>query len=496
MRIGIICDIHLPDDKASPQYAFLQYAAKQMKKDNVDVVICLGDITRYGEPGAWKLYEKAMEGFCHYEVAGNSDVRDKTTRDVILSSFSNVEIAVGNRCIMGINMPDGIITAQDKAFLEKAKAGDIIFMHHYVEAMSQDSGTWLKQLAERVPVVILHGHGHRRFDYYIGKTRVIGMRGLDPEKSIGNFPCINYLDVTDNEIKVEERLLTILQEVLVDISGKFGICCVDNFRDITYAMEHGVKNVELRCSGSDWRPDMNLVPVIEAWRVKTGGYLSVHMPNLKFTDGEILGKEQWIQAMEYAIAIGVDGLTMHPPRCSVENMKKAEVWNEFLELYLLVARNVLPTVKLGIENLHKHDCRLADESRGFAYTPEEVSAWVDAINKQLGKERVGIVLDIGHARNNGEISGRYPVSRWLELMGKRTVAYHIHQVVKGTQGMVNHNPLENWFGPMINYTAFFYMWQQGMVNHVPILLEVRGEENYKKSMAAFQLLCVPNEEEE
>ena len=70
-------------------------------------------------------------------------------------------------------------------------------------------------------------------------------------------------------------------------------------------------------------------------------------------------------------------------------------------------------------------------------------------------ERVGHVLDVGHARNNGYLASVYPVGRWYELMGERTVAYHIHQVVRSENGLKNHRPIENWFGPMISYVSFF-----------------------------------------
>ena len=112
--------------------------------------------------------------------------------------------------------------------------------------------------------------------------------------------------------------------------------------------------------------------------------------------------------------------------------------------------------------------------------------WIDELNRQMGiPDRVGHILDVGHARNNGILSQKYPISRWYEIMGRRTVAYHIHQVIPGENGAKNHNPIENWFGPLVSYASFFYCMDKGMLNFVPIFLEVRGAENYEKSINAF-----------
>lgn len=486
-RIGIICDMHLPDDKASPQYAFLKYAAEQMKKDKVDIVICLGDISSFGEVGAVELYLDVLRDFEHYEVAGNSDVRNAATREVILERIPSADFYVGSRHVIGINTQDEIISVEDRVRLSEVKAGDIIFMHHYIQSMQEESGQWLTELAENVPLIILHGHGHRIFDHYIHDSHVIGMRGLDPDKARGNFPSIHYLDVSEENVCIEEHLLKLPKSYMNDTSKFFGLSCVNNAKDVAFAIEHAIKYVELRCNGIGWKPDMELLPVLEKWRQETEGYLSIHMPNLYYKDGNIYGVEQWLEALKYANVVNADSLTIHPPRVRVGDMKpEGEVWNAFLELYLKVARGISQNTRIGIENLHKGSTEQLDDTRGFGYRPEEVSAWIDAINTALGMNRVGHVLDVGHARNNGLFASMYPSSKWYRIMGNKTIAYHIHQVLPTPQGVVNHNAIENWFGPDINYTSFFYAWHENMLNHVPVFLEVGGSENYAKSIAAFE----------
>ena len=175
-RIGILCDMHLQESEESVQYAFLCFAAAQMKKDGVDRVICLGDVTGYGQLEAWELYCEALKDLTHYEVIGNSDVRELTTREEMINKFTNCNFTVGSRQVFGINVLDNVIYPTERAVLDTVKAGDIIYLHNHLQSLEEESMEWLKGLAESVPVVILHGHGHKWYDYQIGGSRVVGMR--------------------------------------------------------------------------------------------------------------------------------------------------------------------------------------------------------------------------------------------------------------------------------------------------------------------------------
>ncbi len=485
-KIGILSDMHLPENGTGLQYAFLQGAIEKFREEGVKTILCLGDVTRYGELEAWENYLEFVKEFEHYEVLGNSDVRDADTKDYFINEAVPICFKAGRRQFFGVHTPNGEITSQDRENLGKAKVGDVIFLHHYIESMQEESGQWLTKLAERIPLTIIHGHGHRTQDYYVNQTHVFGVKGLDPDKAIGDFPCVGCLEVSDKEVLLKEYPITLPMDSMLHVREYFGLSCVDNAKDIAYAAEHGIKYIELRCNG-DWKPDYSVLPLIESWRKQTNGYLSVHMPNLYFKEGSFAGTEQWEQALDYALQAGADSFTMHPPRVSVKNMPTGEeVWNTFLTYYTLVANSVSSTVRLGVENLHMERKEILDENRGFGYTPEEVSSWIDAINLQLGENRVGHVLDVGHARNNGKISEKYPISEWYMRMGNKTVAYHIHQVVPEDGTLRNHRAIENWFGPMINYTSFIYAWEKNILNHVPVFLEVKGYENYEKSIHAYQ----------
>ncbi|MBQ2615145.1 MAG: TIM barrel protein [Clostridia bacterium] len=488
MKLAVLCDMHM-GSVHSPQYAFFQYFANKMEEDNIPCILCLGDITAYGEKEVFDAYVKEMSRFNHHYVIGNSDVRSEKTQAAFLGEATGFDISLDGIRILGINTPFGKIEEKDRPAILGMQDGEVLAMHHSIHMLDEDSRAFITKVAEEKALTILHGHSHKTFDFVLGKSRVLGFRAADPDKSIGDYPCVTYVEMTKDGVSYEEVLRKAPQSVLKDIEGHFGISCVDNHRDVAYALEKNVYGVELRCNGAGWEPDDTLIPLIDAWREKTHGYLSVHMPNLRFRDGEITGKDTWYQAVDYAKKVGADGLTIHPPRVKKPDMQQGgKAWQEFLQLYLYAVEAMPERVKVGIENLHMEADETDDDKRGFGYCPDEVLSWIAAINDHFGRERVGHTLDVGHARNNGPLAQKFPCSRWYELMGSKTVAYHIHQIVPNEYGLSNHNAIEQWLAPVISYAAFFYSWEANIINHCPVFLEVRGCENYQKSIDAFQLL--------
>ena len=55
-------------------------------------------------------------------------------------------------------------------------------------------------------------HSHDFKDYSFGKSRVICLRALDPDKSIGKPPCITYFEVTDRYMRYYESCFQIPKE--------------------------------------------------------------------------------------------------------------------------------------------------------------------------------------------------------------------------------------------------------------------------------------------
>lgn len=493
-KIAVLCDMHL-SGKETIQYTFLQRAVERMKQDDIRVVLCLGDMTSFGQLGALEVYQESMKDFKHYDIMGNAEVRDLATRECLQEKLETVEFKIGGRTVYGLNTPDREIALEDRERLCNIKDGDIVLLHHAPQKLVEDSRDWITALMERNAIIILHAHEHCASEGFSGKSRIIGFRALDPDKALGGFPSISYLEISDTFIGIKECTFGINSNVMEDLSNYFGLSCVDNHKDVKYAIENSIKYIELRCNARDWQPDMDLLPLLDEWRRKTNGYLSMHFPNLQWENGTLKGKEQWINAIEYALLVKADSLTIHPPRVNnTEMYKGGDAWNELLNLYANAVKSMPHNVKIGIENIHVSKNDTCDEYRPFGVIPEDVLAWIDAINEAVEcKECVGHVLDVGHARNNKSFAQKYPIGSWYDIMGNKTVAYHIHQVTRTEKGLKNHCAIENWFGPMINYTSFFWCWEQGIINHVPVFLEVKGSENFEKSMLAFDNMLLQAE---
>ena len=486
MRLGVIGDMHLGDDTLGIQWAFLRRAIEQMKADGVTTVLNVGDMVAFGKLPAFEDCCRLLSAFDHYFVLGNAEIRDADTRDIFVSRSMHPCFEMAGRKIVGLNTPAGEIDPKERETLDGLADGDIVFLHHGIGALKAESRAYMQALMERVALVIVHGHEHKEMEYTAGKSRVIGIRGLDPDKAIGDWPTLTYLDVTAEDVSVEQKPITLPREVAEDLRRYMGLSCVDNVRDVSYATENGVKYIELRFNGK-WPVEPQLAELIKTWREKTDGFLSVHMPALQFREGRLEKAERFFEALEVAKSLGVNHLTVHVPTVRLSEMDKgSEAWQTLLDAYAEMVRRVDDGVTIGIENLHMKKGE-SEFDRDFGYAPSEVEAWIDAINEALGApDRVGHVLDVGHARNNGILASKHPISRWYEQMGRRTAAYHIHQTIREGNELKNHCPLTDWFGPMISYASFLYAWQEKTVNHVPVFLEVKGCDNFEISVRAFR----------
>ena len=484
MKIGLICDSHMPYNNQSSQWHFCSEAAKAFLNNNISRVITIGDITSFGEVDAFDEYQKLFSQFEHYCVLGNSDARDKDTLGTLEEKCSGFIFIAEGKTILGINTSCAAISDADKDAISSLSDGDILVMHHPVDRLFEESDReFMNKICESKNITILCAHLHRKLYSEKGKSKLYGIRAIDPDKSFGDFPCVTVFDTETNEI--EEILIEVSVDAIFDARKHFGISCVDNHRDVEYATNKKLYGVELRCNGKGWEPDLTLIPKINKWRESGGKYLSIHMPNLYWVDGALVGAETWYKAVEYAKAVGADGLTMHPPRVKLRDFKNSE--SAFLELYIFAVKALGSEVFIGVENLHMTKGETCDEDRAFGYIPSEVLYWKQRIAEACPESKnIGHTLDVGHARNNGYLASKYPISRWYETLGREAKAYHIHQVMMKEEGLKNHNAIEHWFGPQISYASFFSLWEREQIKHSAIFLEVKGSENFEKSIVAFE----------
>ena len=481
MKIAVMCDMHLPENENAPQYNYFYRAAEYLKNSDVETVVVMGDITACGGKKAFKRYCEAMKKIRHITISGNADVR--TENPDLLKYACGGEIDCGRR-ILCLNTPFSRIEENDLEKIYSLSDGDIIMLHHSLPGLEERSRQKLEEVLESKELILIHAHSHGFSDRTVGKSRVICVKALDGDKCIGTPPCITLFDIDKDNFSFSEKCFSVSKSEIADFRDYLGICCFDLDETIEYAIKNGVKNLELKKLSRETTDIATVCERIKRFRASGGRTLSMHMPNLRF-DGKNITDEGWDFAIELAKATGVEQFTIHPPRISVAQMReKADMFIDYLCDFM----RQFPDAKFGFENLHMNKNDVPDETRGYGMIPEETLSFTDAVNRRLGTPKCGCVLDVGHAYNNRSYTGEFHIGVWYALVGSRTIAYHIHQVKRIEGVLHNHRELDEWFGPMISYSSFFYAWRSGLINKCPAFFEMRRFEDVKTSLAAFEAL--------
>jgi len=488
---AVIADTHLPSIEGTPQHASLEWAISDINEKKPSFAVVAGDLTAAGDVSSFDAFKERIKKLtvpCHI-VLGNSDMRTPANIEYAKTLRTGYTVEKGNRKVVCLSTPDARIEPEDRAAMQQCGESDILIMHHSLEGLDEESRAFITDWAEKRSGIIIHAHSHRNRDYYIGKTHVFGIRCLDPDKSIEKEPCLSYFKVGNEDVSLCEVLFDFPCDNLMDFREKIGISCFDIYNDIDFAIENKVRNIEIRkFDGSDEELEF-LKSKVTQWRNNGGQIVSVHMPNLKWNGSSMDGLEMWEKAIRIVKTVGAETVTIHPPRAvRIGDMSKGSPMWKYLADYFFDRISSLPEdTAAGIENIHSSAKEKDDDERFFGYTPSEINDFVNSLNEKFGFERVGVVFDIGHARNNGPHFMRNTIGVWEKSVGKRTTAYHIHQVGKNEDKVANHTAITNWAGaPDICFTTFLWSWQAGIINHKPMFMEMRHQDNCKITLAALQ----------
>lgn len=492
MKIAVICDLHLPLLKTAAQYSVLDWAIDNIIAENADLTVVAGDVCAGGDIEALDCFMNKTSRLNQMFLLGNSDIRNAFSRNEIIEKYAESKIMnFHNYRILGISTPYTYLTEEDKELFLECNDGDIVFMHHNFDAFKDENREFLTEVFNKKALVVIHGHKHMEMESTIGKTKLIGVTGLDPDKAKG-LPSVTYFDFDENGFKKYDRYFEIDKAYFKDVFNHIGMSCFNPETDIDYAMKNNIKNIEIQLrTDKDIERYSIIKEKVAQWRHNGGKYLSCHLPELRLTDGVLQGVERWYKAIDLLLELEPDGVTVHVPRAKVKDMiVDGKYWRMYLTHFVKGLKKLPLNTKIGIENLHMlKGYHKNDEERLFGIVPEECIMWIDALNVYLGENRVGALLDIGHATNNSVFRERYTRSVWYEIMGKRIVAYHAHQVVKTPEGLSNHNAISDWLGMTISYASFFWAWGNNRINHMPIFLEMRNMENCDISINALKELA-------
>lgn len=509
-KVALLCDLHLPLLENTAPYATLRWAVNQMIEQRANFCFTLGDITAHGSVSAAARFVREMEALSASPVsplwaavAGNADLRDPSTLTELCNILASKEpkSAVilkdsGWRAVLLDSSTYCLNTIQRQKLLQALAALQIdekllLLLHHAPKDLDRESEDWLKNALNHLSsgrLLIAHGHQHRPGRGCWEGFPLLSLQALDPDKAIGTPPGFSVLTLTPEGWGQEEILWPPDPDAVKDMEEQMGISCFDVFGDLDYAIQKKIALVELRQSHLKNLPEELLLQKIAFWRGTVGRYLSLHMAEPGWASGVLTGLDSWMHSIYMANRLDADAVTLHTPNTALSNMEEGSpVWDQLLRLTVEGLEQLPRGCEIHIENMHMNPGDLDDGTRRFGCLPQEVSAWIDALQAEFSQpERLSFLLDVGHARNNTPYSQVYTLSMWYAIMGGRTGGCHLHQVLLTENGMKNHQAITDFYGPLINFTSFVWSWKEKMVRRCPLFLEVRSRANAELSRNAWK----------
>lgn len=479
MKVCFMCDLHLPFDRSALQYNILDWAIADIKKKEPDCIVYAGDVTCDGDINVYREFTDKMNaiGIPYMYIPGNSDLRNPEYAEEIKKMASPCKNIVGDCAVYALNDCDRRISDEQFALIDKADENSIVFMHHpteeHIDGAKEKLEAWRESHKD---AMLFYGHLHLSFT----DGNDVSLQAMDPDKAIGENPCITYFDTDTKEI----RKAYYFSPVPTDLYKHFGISCFDEERDIEFAIKNKLECLELRptCLKAD---KYRLAELVENWRNVCGKNLSIHLPDIAYENGQVVPDEQFDKYIDLAVLLKADRFTQHVPVVSVKVTKEDKNALESICTFLAEKFNSIEhDIVIGVENMHMTKKDTPDDNRRFGYIPEECILFMEML-KGKTKHEVGINFDIGHARNNAPYSQKYQISTWFSMVGRYIIGYHMHQVTFEDGKFENHMPITDIYGKLISYSSFFKYWSEGRVNKAPIVFEMRPEGSYEITLNTF-----------
>ena len=480
MKICIMEDLHLPYHKDALQYEALAFYLSDMQKNGADLLIVPGDFTADGNRETAARFFSALASLPIPVIVmtGNADYRNPETAEYFRTVTAPPRHTFGEYTILALRDGEGSIPAEDLALLDAIDAKTLVFLHHPIDSLKEPCRAHLRSFRDRNPEVPLFV-GHAHVDKREGNT--FFLNASDPDKAIGEEPCIYYYDTETAALSKTHFSCKIPS----DFASYVGISAFRPLADLAYAAKAGLYAVEFRPSviGEDRE---SLLRGIREFRAHGGKVLSFHFPSLAERDGSIADAADLLAFSEFVSVCGGDRVTIHAPSVPLRMLKEDPALLPRIADLAAAAIEALPAgCEIGIENMHMA-AGDTPEDRRFGYTPEECRLFIEMLRARTAHP-IGFHFDTGHARNNMPLSQIYTQSIWMAELGMEIAGYHIHQVLLENGKFVNHYPITEPYGALISYATFFRMWESGRMKKAPVFLEIRPTAQdaapYKRSLA-------------
>lgn len=517
---ALLADLHLSDLSGTAAHRVLQWAVAQVERERPEFLVVAGDVTTYGTARSTMLFLDALRQVRAPVLftPGNAERRSPEAMP-LLAEMCAPERRYGVFGDLLVLCPDtstGILPEEERAWLRGTVARHagisrrILITHYPLNRLAEESRCWLLGwMAEERIELLAAAHTHLAEVREHGDSTEVVVRGLDPDKAIGDLPGLDFLESRTPGIWIRTfHLWAFPLELLpadlpVDVSPVGWSIHGDPVEAADETLEWGLGCLELRPADLHFS-SAGLDAALRRLREAGPLFLSYHLPNLSWNgeSGRIEGEEMFRAHLERAGEAEVDSLTVHVPRAPVAPLEsggmRTALYEEFVGLYAkLLQKSARAGVRIAIENLHNPpDTAVADPQRCFATAIDEYLRWLDAVQESLPQATVGAHLDVGHARNNGgPLDNLQPLGDWYARLGRRILGYHIHQVGKhpDTGRLANHLEIDALFGRRISYAGFLWAWSTRQITRGPLFVEVRDTPARRRTVRRLQELFAQGE---
>lgn len=481
-RFGVIADCHLPVEADTVKEKVFDWALAEAVRLKLDCIIGAGDLTSCGSSAAAeRIWQKLKAtGIPFALTPGNADLRDSSEKKKAMPFLKTYDE------LPGFFLPDsssrGLVFI-DKAKLQNLPAGTVVVTHCPPECFSPGERQELQQLLNENRIALLIA-GHFHIDRENGNEHLI--RGLDPDKAAGGAPALTVFEeingiwkrqtipcpAADPRNWSEEQKNGFLQNL-----GVSGMSAPLECLEQAAARQIGI--FEFRFNEANDCSRNRLQQGIRNWRENGGHTLSASLPVCTWRDGELFGGGRMRRAIALALEMECDCVRIKMPEISLKDLASKAIRERFAEL----CREMFLPLKqahcrIAFDNARMPYRRWADENRPFGCLPTECIQWCDFMRRVLDWQDIGIQLDIGNARNNPPFSNRFTLSQWYRSTGKYCCGYTLHQVVRENlnEPMRGNFPLNSLFGRLISLSSFCMAWDEGTLNHAPMILEIKDQQ--------------------
>ncbi len=322
-------------------------------------------------------------------------------------------------------------------------------------------------------------------DHRCGSLTVISCAGLDPVKTRGTPPEILIADWDGKHLSFERRYTPagILAAPPRYPPNPFGMASsVSVVPLLEQALAHGIDAVQCQTvCGIGPSLDTACETAMRFRERFPDGMLSLQLPvcdgSSRMTSGQADTRLVWAERMR------VNDLAVMLPSIPVSDFEADRTaktggrthWQKDL---LELAEKAL-RIHAGFSLINPLNAsRVSPAQERLGGRPDHLLALVSWLRAALADrgyakettERIGVCFDVGNAFRDPVVSKRHGLADWLQRLAPVVRSVRIHQVIPTGHGLEDMHPIDNLYGPRINFAGLLPVIRELLPPGTPILI--------------------------